>query len=643
MSFNRGSESWRRMSRFRRRSLVRPIEAEVLEPRCLLTDATGTLGSDTAPADAAAPLTGDVVIGPDLWDDAGLTLLRDGDLVHVVRTGTARDVIAPFAADAPGRLIIQGRDNASDVLTIDLGGVTNPIGYDKSLLLTRELRFDGGIGTETDELRLQNAPPGWSLGGFVFVNSPINDWSHFVTDAYGFQAGSNGRGLFGATYRRVELVTQPFGTYSEIFPRSSFESTDDAETLQSNVITVDQNRPDEMILVSNETLGVSIQLFANKDSVGVNGGRGNDVISILSPPPEGVRSWLYVNGGQGDDTLIGSSGKDSLDGSWGDDFIDGGAGDDVLTGDLGNDTIQGGAGRDTLTEFLQVDQRLYDGTQILNVVLKTNSMTGQGNDVLSAIEFADIQAGGRAKIDASAFSGSVSLRGSGGNDTLIGGTEADTLNGDGGADLLIGGSGDDVLIFGWNNIGQNRIDTLCGGSGNDDYQLYGTLSPLIIDDENKLDAILAQSSATKTTTAMTTATKAAPPKIIVSTSTTSDVPASEMIQNEVDLIPVQTQTALVAPPGDGLLIGQGIATDGQDEGESASLNTAGSDAESRSLADTTPDDDPGADVFGFADDAELASNTDASSAILSDEFSLGLDAALSNAFLESLGQPPLES
>ncbi len=71
--------------------------------------------------------------------------------------------------------------------------------------------------------------------------------------------------------------------------------------------------------------------------------------------------------------------------------------------------------------------------------------------------------------------------------------------------------------------------------------------------------------------------------------------------------------------------------------------SAGSDAESCPLADTTPDDDPGADVFGFADDAELASDTDVSSANLSDEFSLGLDAALSNDFLESLGQPPLES
>ena len=61
MVLPRGSESWRRMSRFRRQSLVKPLAAEVLEPRCLMTDATGTL----AAADAA-PLTGAVVVDASL-------------------------------------------------------------------------------------------------------------------------------------------------------------------------------------------------------------------------------------------------------------------------------------------------------------------------------------------------------------------------------------------------------------------------------------------------------------------------------------------------------------------------------------------------------------------------------------------------
>ena len=115
MSFNRGTESWRRLSRFRRKSWVTPIEAEVLEPRCLMTDATGTLV-----AEAAEPLTGAVVVDASRWDDAGLTLQQVGDLLHVFRTDTQTDVITPMLASQITRLNIIGRDNAADVLTIDL-------------------------------------------------------------------------------------------------------------------------------------------------------------------------------------------------------------------------------------------------------------------------------------------------------------------------------------------------------------------------------------------------------------------------------------------------------------------------------------------------------------------------------------------
>ena len=50
MVMQRGLESWRKMSRFRRQSQIKPMAAEVLEPRCLLTDTTGTLAvADAAP------------------------------------------------------------------------------------------------------------------------------------------------------------------------------------------------------------------------------------------------------------------------------------------------------------------------------------------------------------------------------------------------------------------------------------------------------------------------------------------------------------------------------------------------------------------------------------------------------------------
>lgn len=43
MVLPRESEPWRRMSRFRRQSQMKPLAAEVLGPRCSTTEATGTL------------------------------------------------------------------------------------------------------------------------------------------------------------------------------------------------------------------------------------------------------------------------------------------------------------------------------------------------------------------------------------------------------------------------------------------------------------------------------------------------------------------------------------------------------------------------------------------------------------------------
>ena len=153
MVLPRGSESWRRMSRFRRQSLVKPLAAEVLEPRCLMTEVTGTL----AAADAT-PLTGAVVVDASLWDDAGLTLQQVGDLLHVFRTDTQTDVITPMLASEITSLNIIGRDYAVDVLTIHL-----PLGSSG----IDDLRFESGRGPELTRMRLESRRYGLIEGSVV--------------------------------------------------------------------------------------------------------------------------------------------------------------------------------------------------------------------------------------------------------------------------------------------------------------------------------------------------------------------------------------------------------------------------------------------------------------------------------------------
>jgi Ca2+-binding RTX toxin-like protein len=88
----------------------------------------------------------------------------------------------------------------------------------------------------------------------------------------------------------------------------------------------------------------------------VNGGPGNDVIvgsqtSAVTPCPEGchleVGSQTF-EGGEGDDIVYGDRGNDILRGNGGDDRLYGGIGDDRLEGGAGNDWLSGGFGADTI-------------------------------------------------------------------------------------------------------------------------------------------------------------------------------------------------------------------------------------------------------------------------------------------------------
>jgi Ca2+-binding RTX toxin-like protein len=67
-------------------------------------------------------------------------------------------------------------------------------------------------------------------------------------------------------------------------------------------------------------------------------------------------------------------------------------------------------------------------------------------------------------LDASAFSGSVTLMGGDGDDILIGGSGDDILMGGGGNDLLRGGSGNDIYRFDVDHVlGADIVDEVPGG------------------------------------------------------------------------------------------------------------------------------------------------------------------------------------
>jgi Ca2+-binding RTX toxin-like protein len=78
--------------------------------------------------------------------------------------------------------------------------------------------------------------------------------------------------------------------------------------------------------------------------VNLNGGNGDD--SLVGNATNNAEDVL--NGGNGNDNLSGYGGTDALYGGNGDDKLSGGAGIDYLYGDNGNDTLDGGLDGDFL-------------------------------------------------------------------------------------------------------------------------------------------------------------------------------------------------------------------------------------------------------------------------------------------------------
>jgi Ca2+-binding RTX toxin-like protein len=125
-------------------------------------------------------------------------------------------------------------------------------------------------------------------------------------------------------------------------------------------------------------------------NVQVHGFAGHDTLGIGA----GVVS-SYVNGGDGDDFIVGGdaadslwgeNGNDTIVGGYGNDYIRGGGDNDTLYGDAGLDNLSGGAGDDTIYGGSENDYLFGDvGSDWLIGNSGRDSMYGgDGNDYFTA-------------------------------------------------------------------------------------------------------------------------------------------------------------------------------------------------------------------------------------------------------------------
>lgn len=199
-----------------------------------------------------------------------------------------------------------------------------------------------------------------------------------------------------------------------------------------------------------------------------------------------------INGGAGQDLILGG---------WGDDFIDGGDDADYVSGLLGDDRLAGGRGNDVIygdgrdryalgSYFENGQERLLADLAYAPGWLHGDDVIdgGEGNDFIAGNGGDDVIMGGEGvdelygdtdhyvtSIDnpeSNDISARLAFRG---NDYIDGGGGDDMITGDKGDDVLLGGEGadvirgdDDVMFLAGGEHGDDMID---GGGGND--LLYG--------------------------------------------------------------------------------------------------------------------------------------------------------------------------
>lgn len=272
------------------------------------------------------------------------------------------------------------------------------------------------------------------LSAFALPNVTLIDGSHGNDTITGTNSGdtiSGGRGndsLSGGTGNDVFLIAAGDGS-------DTIDGGDGFDT----IVVSGANAAIFWLAISNIELVDASAASAAR----VTGGNSADLIDFSATTLLGI---TIIDGGGGNDTILGSAGDDTLQGGGGVDSLSGGDGADTFfIGVDITDTIDGGQGTDTLLALM--DNAMIDWTLLSSI------------EAVDADGFANVRirgAAGNDLIDLSdaLLTGIALVDGSAGDDTIIGSDADDRLFGSSGADLLTGGAGNDAFVY--TLVGQSR-------------------------------------------------------------------------------------------------------------------------------------------------------------------------------------------
>jgi Ca2+-binding RTX toxin-like protein len=359
-----------------------------------ITRIDGGAGNDTITGSAAADTIhgsgGNDTIDSGDGDDIIQFISTTGGF-DAINGGAGTDTITALSNSA-----VIGLSSLANVEAIDAGAFTNVVisgtANDDTLnfagvTLTAITRIDGGAGNDTITGSAAADTIRGSTGDDTIDAGDGNDTIQFTGTGGGFDAINGGAG------------------------------TDTISALSNSAVI-------GLLSLANVE-AISAGTFTG---VYVAGSGGDNILDFSSVT---LTNITRVQGGDGNDTLIGNSAANTLWGGIGNDIIDGGAGNDILLGENGDDTIKGAEGADTINGG--------NGTD-------TVDYSAYFNDV--AVDLSLTSAQTVATGDFDTITNVENVVGGLGNDTLSGSTSNNVLSGGAGNDRLTGRAGNDVLMGG---------------------------------------------------------------------------------------------------------------------------------------------------------------------------------------------------